>query len=245
MKALIIIPARGGSKGIKNKNIKLLCGKPLIGYTIEAAKKSKLADRIVVSTDDEKIAAVAKDYGIAVIKRPAEYSTDSAPIELALRHAVKYLKKDEDYSPDIVVWLQANVPIRKSGQIDSVINKLIESKADSAITVTEVTQRPEYVMQMKDDGRLVKLSKNIPQLRTDKYRRQEFGDGGLYIADGAVLAMKTSALMDSEGRGGAHVYLGEDVRGVVEEPRYALEVDEPFDFEIVEGLLKKRKNRSA
>lgn len=239
MKILIIIPARGGSKGLKNKNIKLLVGKPLIGYTIEAALESKLADKLVVSTEDEKIAGVSRNYGIQVINRPVEYSTDSAPIEWALRHAVRHLEKEENYSADIVVWLQANVPIRKIGQIDNVVHKLIDTMADSTITVTEVTQRPE-LMKMMNGDRVIQLA-----AKTKEIRRQEFGES-LYIADGAVLAMRTEVLMKTEGMSGAHVYLGEDIRGIVEGAEYAIEIDEQFDFDVAEGLLiaKQKKGKA-
>jgi len=229
MKVLTIIPARGGSKGVKNKNIKPLLGKPLIYYTIDAALESNLTDKIVVSTDDDLIAKTCDNYGVQVIRRPPEYSTDSSPIELALRHAVKYLEKNKNFSPDIVVWLQANVPIRKKGQIDAVIQKLIDTQADSAITVTEVTQRPELMKKFVDDDQLVAL------VKTKKYRRQDFSD--LYIVDGAVIAVKKDVLMKTEGLTGAHIFLGEDVRGVVEEAKYAIEIDDPFDFEVAEGLL--------
>ena len=235
MKILLIIPARGGSKGLKNKNIKLLVGKPLIGYAIEAALESKLADKIVVSTEDKKIAEVSRNYGIQVVDRPIEYSTDTAPIEWALRHAVRHLEENEKYFADIVVWLQANVPIRKRGQIDNVVHKLSDTMADSTITVTEVTQRPE-LMKMMNGDRVIQLA-----AKTKEIRRQEFGES-LYIADGAVLAMRTEVLM------GAHVYLGEDIRGIVEGAEYAIEIDEQFDFDVAEGLLiveQKRKSTNT
>lgn len=236
MKILIIIPARGGSKGLKEKNIKPLVGEPLIGYTIEAALESELADKIVVSTEDDKIAAVSRSDDIQVVDRPAEYATDDAPIEGALRHAVLYLTENENYLADIVVWLQANVPIRKKGQIDTVIRKLIDTGADSVITVTEVTQRPEF-MWKKTGDRIVKLTK------ANETRRQEFCHEPLYIADGAVLAMRTEVLLGGGGLTGAHVYLGEDVRCIVEEPQYAIEIDDQFDFDVAEGLLLNRRHR--
>lgn len=237
MKVLTIIPARGGSKDIKDKNIAPLLGKPIIAYTIEAALESKLTDKIVVSTEDKKIAEVSRKYGIQVIDRPAKYATDTAPIEWALRHAVRYLERKERYSPDIVVWLQANVPIRKNGQIDNVIQKLIDTNADSVITVTQVTQRPEFMKKMVKGDRIMHLAK------PKKYRRQDYAAEPLYVADGAVLAMKKEVLMKTEGMTGAHVYLGNDIRGIIEEPKYAIEVDEPFDLDVAEGLLLVEQKR--
>ena len=218
---------------MKEKNIKLLAGEPLIGYTIEAALESELADKIVVSTEDEKIAAVSRGYGIQVVDRPTEYATDDAPIEWALRHVVRYLEESENYLADIVVWLQANVPIRKRGQIDNVVRRLIDTGADSVLTVTEVTQRPEYTMRMVDGDRVASFAGG------EEFRRQEFEP--LYIADGAVIAMTTEALLGTEGMTGAHVYMGEDVRCIVEEPHYAVEIDDQFDFDVAEGLLANRR----
>lgn len=230
MKALIVIPARGGSKGLNSKNILPLMGKPLIGYTIEAAKESQLSDKIVVSTDDEKIAECTISYGIQVIKRPAEFSADDSPIEQALRHSVQYLKDTEGYIPEIVIWLQANVPIRKEGQIDEVIKTLISTGSDSVLTVVEVSQRPEFMKKMDTLGKITHLA--TPK----EYRRQSFSEQ-LFTADGAVIAMKTEVLMGTEGLTGAHVYLGNDIRGIVEEPRYAIEIDDQFDFDVAMGLL--------
>lgn len=230
MKILIVIPARGGSKGLKNKNIMPLLGKPLIGYTIDAAKQSELADKIVVSTDDRDIAACAKEYGIQVIDRPSEYATDEAPIEWALRHAVTRLKENEGYAADIVVWLQANVPIRKDGQIDLVIQKLIDMGSDSVLTVTKVTQRPEFMKKMVEGDKIIHMA--VPK----ETRRQEYNED-YYVADGAVIAIRTCVLMQTEGMTGAHIYLGTDIRGVVEEPQYAIEIDDQFDYDVAEGLL--------
>lgn len=239
MRILIIIPARGGSKRLKNKNIMPLLGKPLIGYTIEAAKISTLADKIVISTEDNEIAACAKRYGIQVINRPFEFSTDEAPIEWALRHAVKYLNETEGYLADIVVWLQANVPIRKYDQIDMVIQKLIDTGSDSVLTVTAVTQRPEFMKKMVEKDRIIHMA--IPK----ETRRQDYNEL-LYVADGAVIAIRTDILMHTEGMTGAHIYLGTDIRGVIQEPQYAIEIDDQFDYDVAEGLLmveQKRKDK--
>jgi len=230
MKVLVVIPARGGSKGVPEKNVALLMGKPLIGYTIEAARKASLADRICVSTEDAKIAGVSRDYGVQVIPRPPDLAADTAPIEWALRHAVRYLAEKEGYSPDIVVWLQANVPIRKDGQIDAVIRKLVDTGADSAITVTPVTERPEWMKKLVDGDRVVHMS------QSKGFRRQDYAET-FYLADGAVIATRTDVLMATEGLSGMHVFMGEDIRAIVEEARFAIEIDDPFDMEMAEGLL--------
>lgn len=230
MNIVIIIPARGGSKGLRDKNIKPLLGKPLLYYTIDAARESKLADRIIISTEDKNISKVSREYGIEVVNRPIEYSTDDAPIELALRHVIKYLERNENYFADVVVLLQANVPIRKKGQIDNVIRKLIDTKVDSVVTVVEITKRPEFMKKITKGDKIIHLTK------TKKITRQEYKDK-LYVLDGAVLAIKRDVLMKTENLTGAHVYLGEDISCIIQKPKYAIEIDEQFDFDVAEGLL--------
>ena len=111
-----IIPARAGSKGVPGKNIKPLLGKPMMAYVIEAALEAETLDRVIVSTDGEEIADVAREYGAEVIMRPSELAGDSSPMEDSLRHAVRKM----DTYPLLTVLLQANVPIRKPGAIDEV-----------------------------------------------------------------------------------------------------------------------------
>lgn len=232
MKVLCIIPARGSSKRLKNKNIRPLLNRPLIGYTIEAALESRFTEKIVVSTDDIKIAKVAAEYGIEVIDRPRRYALDTSPIELALRHAVEYLSKKEGYLADIIVWLQANIPIRKEGQIDAVIKKLIESKADSAATIYKVSQFPQWMKEMSKSGY---LSPFFPSSR--KYRSQDIKP--LYLLDGAIVAVKTDVLMKTKGLKGVHIFLGSRILGIVQEVRYALEVDDADDLVLAEFYLNR------
>jgi CMP-N-acetylneuraminic acid synthetase len=123
-----IIPARGGSKGVPGKNLKRLCGKPLVAWTIEAAKKSKLLDKYVVSTDDEEIAKVSKKYGAGVIHRPPELARDETPILPVLQDALKKI------DADVVVLLNPTSPIRNPDLIDHCIRRFLDSGADSLAT---------------------------------------------------------------------------------------------------------------
>ena len=136
-KIIAIIPARGGSKRMPFKNILQIHGKPLIGYSIEQARNSKLVDRVIVSTDDSKIAYVSLSYGSEVIWRPKNLAGDKATSESALIHALNELKKKEDYEPDLVVFLQCTSPVRQSGDIDHAIKTLVKSGADSLLSATE------------------------------------------------------------------------------------------------------------
>ena len=123
-----ITPARGGSKGIQGKNIKEISGKPLIAWTIEAAKESKMIDRYVVSTEDEEITAISRECGADVIERPQELATDVTTTLSVLQHAV------EKIPCDIVVLLQATSPIRRGGLIDECIREFIDNEYDSLAT---------------------------------------------------------------------------------------------------------------
>lgn len=123
-----ITPARGGSKGIPRKNIRGIAGKPLIAWTIEAAKKSRLIDKYIVSTEDEEIACIARQYSAEVLYRPHELATDEASTLSVLQHAV------EQIPCDIVVLLQATSPIRKLGIIDECIREFIDNGYDSLAT---------------------------------------------------------------------------------------------------------------
>lgn len=133
---LAIIPARGGSKGIPRKNIRLLAGKPLIAYTIEQARGAQAITRVIVSTDHDEIASVAEEFGAEVVKRPAELATDTATSESALKHVLEHLAETEKYAPDLVVFLQCTSPVRTPNDIDRAIQLLLDQKADSLVSVT-------------------------------------------------------------------------------------------------------------
>lgn len=225
MNILGIIPARGGSKGLKDKNILDLNGKPLIGYTIEAALASKLLDRVVVSTDSDKIADVVKgSYSVEVIKRPPIFAKDDSPVEEALLHAVECLKQKEKYAVDIVVWMQANVPIRKEGVIDETIEKLINSDADSCVTCREIDQIPELMKIINEKERLIPIFKDVSGIR-----RQEFPKR--YLLDGSVVAIRAENLIKTRRIRKAHIYLGKEIIPLVQESKiYSIEVDTPEDF---------------
>jgi CMP-N,N'-diacetyllegionaminic acid synthase len=229
MDILGIIPARGGSQGFPQKNIQMLLGKPVIAYTILAAQKSRLITRLTVSTEDREIAEVSRQYGAEVVIRPMELAADDSPIDDALRHVVTYLKEKEGYYPHIVAQMQANVPVRKEGMIDKVIKKVIDTGADSAISVYEVDQIPE-MMKILDGDKLIPRY-GLPE----GYRRQDYPT--LYLADGAVMATRIDVLFETIGDKRAHAYLGDNVRGVVQEKYYTIELDSPEDLVLAEAIM--------
>ncbi len=157
MKTLGIITARGGSKGIPRKNIKLLGGKPLIAYTIEASKESGIFDRIIVSTDDNEIAEVAKKYGAEVpFMRPAELAQDTTPTLPVLVHALEWLKSNEGYEPDAVAILQPTSPLRSSEHLRNAHVLFVQSGADSVVSVKTVPghYNPHWQFQVDGESRM-------------------------------------------------------------------------------------------
>lgn len=234
MNILAIIPARCGSKGLKNKNVLDLAGKPLIQYTIESSFQNDTINKVVVSTEDSEIARISKKAGAQVIIRPNEYSEDESPIYHALRHALRYLEKNESYYPDIVVWLQANVPLREKNLIDNVVDKLISNynTIDSVVTVYEVDQYPEAMKKIQDG---IVIWREKPQ--KVMYTRQEFEKN--YLLDGSVMAIKTKKLMEEGFEDtDAHFYMGKMMPYVHAFP-YTLEVHSKSDLLLLECILEK------
>ena len=155
MHILAIIPARIGSKGIPQKNIKKLAGKPLLAYTAEAALHSDLLTRFVLSTDDEKIAVIGRNYGLEVpFLRPTELAQDDTPALPVFQYVVSELERQEQYQPDVVVVLQPTSPLRSSKHIDEAIQIFSQSEVDSLVSVTEVphNMNPYSVMGLTKSG---------------------------------------------------------------------------------------------
>ena len=151
MKVLAIIPARSGSKGIHLKNIKKLNKKPLVQYTIDVAKKCKMIDRIIVSTDDKKISDICKKLGAEVpFLRPKEISEDLSPMEKVVSHTVNFLE-NESYFPDIIVLLQPTSPFRSHKEIDRAIRIFSKSKATSLVEVKKTDNHPYKSFKKKNE----------------------------------------------------------------------------------------------
>jgi len=179
-KILAIIPARGGSKGIRRKNLQKLSGKPLIAHTIIAAKKTKSINKIIVSTDDKEIGKISKNNGAEVpFLRPKQISKDTSSTIEVIKHALKFLQENQSYVPDIIILLQPTSPLRTSQLITKTINTLKKSKATSVITVSKITKHPYASYWLKND-----FLKPFEKNSTKYSRRQEFPD--LFFPTGAV-----------------------------------------------------------
>ena len=162
MRVLGIITARGGSKGVPGKNLKLLAGKPLLAYTIEAARASLVLDRVILSTEDEAIAAAARELGCEVpFIRPAELSRDDTPHLPVIQHASAWMQNQGNYQSDVVMVLQPTSPLRTATDITNAIALLESSGADSVLSVTEVPahNHPSRTLRLDDEGFADKMQK--------------------------------------------------------------------------------------
>jgi CMP-N,N'-diacetyllegionaminic acid synthase len=214
-----LIPARGGSKGIRRKNLALLGGKPLIAWTIDAALGSAAVSDVVVTTDDPEIARVATETGVRVLERPEELAQDETPMRPVIEHALSEL------DCDVLVLLQPTSPLRGAIHIDESVDLLLSSGADAVISVVEVPHRFAPTSLMAVDGDRVIPLQPAPATRQGKPK--------VYARNGpAILALLTDRIGDD--------LYGGVCRPYVMDAADSVDVDEPFDLELAEFLLSRR-----
>lgn len=224
---LAIIPARGGSKGVPRKNVRELNGKPLIGYTIEAAKKSNRVSRVVVTTEDIEIATVSREYKAEVpYLRPDELSQDNSPTMECVLHMLNYLEKTEGYVSDYVLLLQCTSPLRNHSHIDEAIDKLLNSDYDSIVSVCEAEVNPYWANIFEGD----KLKYFIEEGRKIT-RRQELPN--VYRMNGAIYLIKTEVLKKQK------TFEPEEVMGYIMDSYSSVDIDTEMDFKIAEAIIKE------
>lgn len=226
MRVLGVITARGGSKGIPGKNIRLLAGKPLLAYTIEAAQASTLA-RVILSTDAEGIASVGREYGVDVpFMRPAELARDETPTIPVLQHAVRQLAAAGDRY-DAVMVLQPTNPFRLPADIDGAIGLLQDTSADSVISFVDTGEKhPARMKTIDAAGRVC----DPPFAEAfEGQRRQDLPK--YYLREGSIYLCRMDVLMERNS------LQGEDCRAwMIPEPR-AVNIDTLFDFFVAEQLM--------
>ena len=193
MKILGIIPARGGSKGIPRKNIKLLGNKSLLEYTVDSAKKSKLLSRVILSSEDPEVIEVAKKSGLEVpFIRPQNLASDTSSSLEVIQHALQYFEEQNQYF-DAVCLLQTTSPFRKNDLIDRAIQKFVEEDLDSLISVKEVPAEfnPHWIFE-EDEQRLLKISTGEKEIISQRQRLPKafFRDGAVYITKTSVIQHK-------------------------------------------------------
>jgi len=229
-KILGVIPARGGSKGIPNKNLYNLNGKPLISYTIESAKQSKYLTRFIVSTDSEEIAQVAKQYSANVpFIRPAELATDKALSVDVMKHAISEMEHRDGHKYDFLVMLQPTTPLRLVGLIDKVIEKLIDTGCDTVITMVDVeAYHPARMYLIENDKLSPIMDERIPMKP-----RQELPS--VYIRSGDVYACKRNIIFENNS------LIGDDCRPYIIPSETAINIDTIKDVILAEYYLKQQK----
>ncbi len=225
MAALAVIPARGGSKGIPRKNIKLLCGKPLVAWTIEAAQAARRVDRVVISTDDDEIASVSRRYGAEVVMRPPEISGDLASSESALLHVLQALEQADGYHPPTLAFLQCTAPLTLPQDIDGTLRLVMDEGYDSAVTMTPFHF---YIWRETAAGGMEGVNHEASRRLMRQQRQPE------YLEVGAVYAMRTAGLQEHQFR-----FFGQVGRYLLPTSR-ALELDEPEDWRLAETLMRSR-----
>jgi CMP-N-acetylneuraminic acid synthetase len=213
-----LIPARGGSKGVPRKNLRELGSKPLIAWTIEAARAASL-DRVVVTTDDEEIAEVARACGAEVpFLRPAELGADDTPDLPVYRHALAELGG----APQVVAWLRPTVPLRTAADVDAAVALLEETAADTVRSVTRADHSPYWMGRVEGD-RFVPLFEEVFD------RRQLLPE--VYRLNGAVDVVRCASVGD--------VLFGGDVRAYVMPPERSVDIDSDLDFAFAEALVAR------
>tara|TARA_Y100000590_G_scaffold251859_1_gene282819 strand:+ start:11309 stop:11989 length:681 start_codon:yes stop_codon:yes gene_type:complete len=224
MDILSIIPARGGSKGIKSKNMKIINGKTLLEYSVDASLRSKWINKTVVSTDDSKILKQAKKVGAEVIKRPKKLSTDSASIESTMEHCLEFLKKEEDYIPEIIILLQNTSPLRNANHIDDAITLFLKNKNDSMLSGYN-----SHHFIWKSDGKNIAPVNYNPKKRPN---RQKFNNQ--FIENGAIYITKYKSFRTSKCRVSGKI-------GLYEMPKeLSVDIDTENDLDNVRQFMKKK-----
>jgi N-acylneuraminate cytidylyltransferase len=228
-KILGIIPARGGSKGIPGKNIRLLNGKPLIYYTVEAARASELIDRLILTTDSPEIAEIGKSLGVDVpFLRPSELAQDDTPMMPVLEHAIRHVESG-GWQAEIIVLLQPTAPLRRAEHIRLAVNMLNESKCDSVVSVVEVPRHyvPDFVLKI-EEGKL-KPFLDAPLVARRQDARPAFSrDGTIYVFWRDMFFEK-------------HTIYGDDCRPILIPDHESCNLDTMMDWKEAEKMLRERE----
>lgn len=223
-RVLAVIPARGGSKGLPGKNIRPLQGKPLIAWSIEAAQQVPRIDRVVVTSDDSEILAVARQWGCeTTVRRPAELAGDTITVEPVLCHVADVL--DEEFQ--WILLLQPTSPFRTAADIESILDMAIALGGDPVISITRAAKPPEWCLRMAEDGALSRILGTRRTQQRQEYPETYLPNGALYIARLEDLR-KTGAFFTAR------------TKGYRMPPDRSIDIDTALDFEFAEFLLGRK-----
>jgi len=238
LKVYAIIPARGGSKGLPGKNIKKLGDKPLIAHTIEAARKSGLIERIIVSTDDADIARVAREYGAEVIDRPKELAEDLTEDLPVFIYHLNQLKKANDL-PDMIVDLRATAPLRRANRIKEGIELLARAGKAGADSVRAVSKAAKHPFKMWTiEGAFIKpfLPESFTKMK-EPYNAPRQALSSVYQNNGSMNAFWPETVLEKNSM------TGERILGLPMEDWESVNIDTEIDFLLAEHLMEKYKDR--
>jgi N-acylneuraminate cytidylyltransferase/CMP-N,N'-diacetyllegionaminic acid synthase len=231
---LALITARGGSKSIPGKNIKLLAGKPLIAWSIEAAQQASSIDRIIVSTDDEGIAKVALAWGAEVpFFRPSELAQDNSPSIDAILHAIRWLDEHENYRPEYVLLLQPTSPLRSAEDIQNAYQMAQNVQAEALVSVTPVDKHPYWMKTISTDGRLA----DFMSADAAYTRRQDLPP--VYALNGAIYLARRELLLARSS------FFVENTLAYIMPPERSLDIDTPWELYMTEVILEARKQHES
>ena len=230
IKILAIIPARGGSKSVPKKNIRNLNGKPLIAYTIEAAKRIENEfHKIVVSTDDEEIAEVSKHYGADVpFVRPSNLAEDKTPTYPVLQHAVNFVEKDDGINIDLIMLLQPTAPFRTTEDMLNCLNLRQTSNTDSVISVVQVFSYHPILMKKIENNRLTHFS-----IEEKEGTPRQLYEPPAYMRNGAIYITKRNNLIEQNS------IWGNSITPYVMPQERSYNIDDEIDFITSEMMMKK------
>ena len=229
MNVLGVIAARGGSKGIPRKNLRVVGGKPLLAYSIEAARTSRWLDRVIVSTEDHAIATVAEQYGAEVpFLRPQALAEDHVSLIPVAQHAMRFFDA-QGWRPDVVVSIQPTSPLLTGVDMDLAVRLLVESNGEAVVTVTEILHHHPFRAMKLDGHRLLPLTEYTSERYLQKQDRPPaYGlSGGLYVRRRALLDHWT----------GCDFAIGHEPRAIVIDPTRAVNIDHEVDLFLFEALL--------
>jgi len=231
-KILAITLARGGSKSVPRKNIKEICGKPLIGYTIEEALKSKYIDDFIVSTDDNEIKEVSESFHANVpFLRPSKLAEDQSSSSSALIHAVNFMEAANSFKYDFIVELMCTNPLKTFIDIDLIIEKASETNSESVIAVHKLDDHhPARIKRIQND-KIIDFCVEEP----NEARRQDLRPFA-YIRSGSIYCMRRDFLMDKGMR-----YGGNDSRPYILPDERAINIDTPNDFMLADLIIEEKK----
>ena len=222
MKTIALIPARGGSKGIPRKNIKIFNSKPLIYWTIQAALESKYIDRVIVSTEDEEIAEIAKRYTAEVpFLRPKELAEDDSLGIDPVIHALEMLPNVED-----ILLMQPTSPLRKTHHIDEIFQLREKLKSDSAVSISLSRKHPNLFFKINSENIISPFSKDFKSLPRQKYSDLYTVNGSLYLSS------KKSILLNNS-------FFTSKTVGYIMPEKYSIDIDTQLDWDIAEFLMKR------